>query len=103
MNRATTIRRKFTVILEVESDGGYSVYCPALPGCVSQGDDRNSAMENIKEAIELVLEVSAVEFPEKPALISDEIQEVLKSRKEDGLPYAGISLEQVEVAVKAIA
>ena len=94
--------RKFTVILEAESDGGYSVYCPALPGCVSQGDDRSSAIENIKEAIELVLEVSAGEFPGTTALIADEIREVLKGREQDGLPYAGVSLEQVETAVKAL-
>ena len=107
--------RKFTVILEAESDGGYSVYCPALPGCVSQGDDRSSAIENIKEAIELVLEVSAGEFPgtteakgtaqsraDTPARIADEIREVLEGRELDGLSYSGISLEQVEIAVKAL-
>ena len=46
---------KFTVILEPEKKG-YSVHCPALPGCVSQGDSRDEALANIKEAIELHLE-----------------------------------------------
>jgi predicted RNase H-like HicB family nuclease len=41
----------YTVIFEKESDGGYSVYCPALPGCVSQGDTYEEALSNIKEAI----------------------------------------------------
>jgi len=42
---------KFTVILEPETDGGYSVICPAIPGCVSQGDSLDEALANIREAI----------------------------------------------------
>lgn len=47
---------KYTVILQRESDGGYVVSVPALPGCVSQGDSREEALKNIEEAIELYLE-----------------------------------------------
>ena len=103
MAAVSKITSKFTVILE-EEDTGFSVYCPALPGCVSQGDDRQSALDNIKEAIELVLDVSEGQSPclETPAMIADEIREVLNARKQDGLPYSGIFLEQVEIAVKAI-
>lgn len=46
---------KWTVILHRERDGGYWVECPALPGCVSQGDTRREALANIREAIEGVL------------------------------------------------
>ncbi|MBI4580037.1 MAG: type II toxin-antitoxin system HicB family antitoxin [Planctomycetes bacterium] len=46
----------YTVILERESDGGYVVSVPALPGCVSQGDTREEALANIREAIDLYLE-----------------------------------------------
>ena len=35
----------YTVILEREPDGGYVVTVPALPGCVSQGDTREVAIE----------------------------------------------------------
>ena len=65
------------------------------PGCVSQGDDRQEALANIKEAIELVLDISGdVEsIVETPAMIAGEIREVLDGRQQDGLPYAGISLE----------
>lgn len=42
---------RFTVVFEQESDGGYVVTVPALPGCVSQGDSREEALSNIKEAI----------------------------------------------------
>ena len=34
------------------------VECPTIPGCVSQGTTREEAMKNIKEAIELCVEVS---------------------------------------------
>jgi predicted RNase H-like HicB family nuclease len=47
---------RFTVVLEREPDGGYVAHVPALPGCVSQGDSRTEAIENIREAIELYLE-----------------------------------------------
>lgn len=47
---------KYTVILQRESDGGYVVSVPALPGCVSQGDSREEALKNIEEAIEVYLE-----------------------------------------------
>ena len=44
---------KYTVVLEQEQDGGYVASVPALPGCVSQGDSRDEALRNIREAIEL--------------------------------------------------
>jgi len=46
----------YTVILEQEPDGGYVVSVPALPGCVSQGDSRDEALRNIREAMELYIE-----------------------------------------------
>ena len=47
---------RFTVVYEQEPDGGYVVTVPALPGCVSQGDTRQEATANIREAIEAYLE-----------------------------------------------
>ena len=47
---------KLKVILETSEDGGYTVYVPCLPGCISEGDTREEAMVNIREAIELYLE-----------------------------------------------
>ena len=44
------------IVLEPSEDGGYTVYVPALPGCVSEGDTKDEAMTNIKEAISLYLE-----------------------------------------------
>jgi len=42
---------RYTVDLEQEGDGGYVATAPALPGCVSQGDDRAEALANVREAI----------------------------------------------------
>ena len=47
---------KYTVILEREADGGYVASVPVLPGCVSQGDTRDEALKNIREAIDLYVE-----------------------------------------------
>jgi predicted RNase H-like HicB family nuclease len=47
---------RFTVVLEQEPDEGFVASVPALPGCVSQGDTREDALRNIREAIELYLE-----------------------------------------------
>jgi len=47
---------RYTVVLERDPDGGYVVSVPALPGCVSQGDSRDEALANIREAIELYVE-----------------------------------------------
>lgn len=46
----------FHAVFLQENDGGYSVSVPALPGCFSQGDTFEGAVNNIKEAIELYLE-----------------------------------------------
>ncbi len=45
------------VIREDKEDGGYNVSCPALPGCHSQGETIEEALENIKEAIQGCIEV----------------------------------------------
>ena len=47
---------KLKVVLEPSEDGGYTVYVPSLPGCISEGDTREEALGNIKEAIALYLE-----------------------------------------------
>ena len=47
---------KLQIILEPSDEGGYTVYVPALPGCISEGDNVDEAMKNIQEAIELYLE-----------------------------------------------
>jgi antitoxin HicB len=48
--------RTYTVVLLKEDVGGYSVLVPALPGCVTQGENLAEALERVKEAIEGYLE-----------------------------------------------
>ena len=66
---------KFNVTIDRDEDGMWVVECPSIPGCVSQGGTKDEALENIKEAITLCLEV----------------------RAEQGLPLT-IETRQVEVA-----
>ena len=71
---------RYTVILEKGSESGYVVYCPALKGCVSQGESKQQALQNVREAMEAYIE----------ALI------------EDGLPVPSeVGKETVEVEVTA--
>ncbi len=55
---------KLTIVLEPAEEGGYTVYVPSLPGCISEGDNREEALKNIKEAILLWLEPSEQELVE---------------------------------------
>lgn len=45
---------KYTVVIQ-KSKYGYHVECPALPGCVSQGESLKKALDNIKDAIRTYL------------------------------------------------
>ncbi len=47
---------RYQVILEPEDDGGYAVWVPVLPGCVSQGETIEEALHNIREAIQCYVE-----------------------------------------------
>lgn len=93
---------KFTVVLSPEADGGYSVVCPAVPGCVSQGDTPEDTLANVREAILLCLEVrneQGLALPvETPELVAEEIRACLKDRAEEGLP---LTIETREVEVEA--
>ena len=44
------------VVLEPSDEGGFTVWVPSLPGCISEGDSREEALDNIREAIALYLE-----------------------------------------------
>jgi len=62
----------FKVVLEEDEEvGGYIVSCPSLPGCLSQGETVDEALENIKEAIQACLE----------SLAEDEIKSYITSSR----------------------
>ncbi len=69
---------KLPVTLYVDDDGWFVVSCPTIPGCASQGRTEEEALANIRDAIQLCLEV----------------------RKEEGLP---LTIETREVEVPAVA
>ena len=64
----------FNAVFLEETDGGYSVMVPALPGCFSQGNAFEEALRNIKEAIGLYLEGTSAEEklyrPEREFMVS---------------------------------
>ncbi len=48
---------KVRLILDPQAEGGYTIYCPAFSGCVSQGESKKEAVENFRDALEAWLEV----------------------------------------------
>ena len=53
------------VVLEPSDEGGYTVLVPAIPGCISEGDSREEALTNIREAIGLHLELTEFDYETK--------------------------------------
>jgi len=41
---------KLQIILEPSEEGGFTVFVPSLPGCISEGDTKEDALKNIREA-----------------------------------------------------
>lgn len=65
---------RFKVILEPSDEGGFTAIVPVLPGCISEGETKEEALKNIREAIELYLE------PVEDDLVFDEratVQEIV--------------------------
>ena len=62
---------KLSVVLEPSDDGGFTAVVPSLPGCISEGNTREEAVANIREAIDLYLEPvdDDSEFSEKAVRI----------------------------------
>ncbi|KAM3096497.1 type II toxin-antitoxin system HicB family antitoxin [Phormidesmis sp. 146-12] len=50
---------RFSVTLDRDEDGVWVVECPSIPGCVSQGQTKQEALDNIKDAISACLQVRA--------------------------------------------
>jgi predicted RNase H-like HicB family nuclease len=64
---------KLKVVLEPSDEGGYTVYVPSLPGCISEGEDIDEALTNIQEAIELYLEPTDDDISLKEGFIVREL------------------------------
>jgi predicted RNase H-like HicB family nuclease len=50
---------KFNITIDRDEDGVWIVECPSIPGCISQGQAKEEALENIKDAIVTCLQVRA--------------------------------------------
>lgn len=61
---------KYDVIFEEQSEGGYTVTTPTLPGCISEGDTFETAKENIADAIKLYVEDLAEDGEKVPDMSS---------------------------------
>ncbi len=61
------------IVLEEQEEGGYTVFVPALPGCISEGETIDEAIKNIKEAIMLYLDIDTIDFSGKGKIIDIEI------------------------------
>jgi predicted RNase H-like HicB family nuclease len=67
---------KYRVLIEQDEDGVYVAEVPALPGCISQGQTREEAVENVREAIAAYLESLEVHGDPIPPPITEEVVEV---------------------------
>jgi antitoxin HicB len=65
---------QFTINLHPQPEGGYTVLVPALPEVVTEGDTREEAMANAREAIELVLEIYREDGRKIPDDVPTEIE-----------------------------
>ena len=59
---------KYAILLEKQREGGYTARCMEVPGAISQGETKKDAVKNVKEALELVLEVIKEEAKSKEAV-----------------------------------
>ena len=66
----------YTIVLEKEPGGGYTVFVPALPGCHTQGDTQAAALTNAQEAIEVYLESLKLDRQPIPAPTEEIIRHV---------------------------
>ncbi len=76
ITEAKEARMKYRVLIEQDEDGVYVAHVPSLPGCISQGQTRADALDNIKEAITVYLESLEAHDEPVPPPISEEIIEV---------------------------
>ena len=58
---------QFTVALEAQPEGGFTAQCIEVPGAISQGETEGEALENIQDAIALLLDVRRGEARQRHA------------------------------------
>jgi len=66
--------RKYEVFLEPAEEGGYTVTCPSLPGVVSEGETKEEALANVKDAIEGYLTVLRKHGLDEPKVEAETVE-----------------------------
>ena len=92
---------KFKVVL-YETDEGVAVKCPTLPGCLSEGETRDEALENIQIGIREFLEATWAEVNENIAKDAAEFSDLLVSYCDVEVDVEGVedsTFEQFEAAI----
>ena len=67
---------KFRILIEPDEDGVFVAECPSLPGCVSQGNTREEALVNVKDAIAGYLASLKKHNEPAPLPVTEEVVEV---------------------------
>ena len=67
---------KYRILIERDEDGFFVAECPSLPGCISQGQSRAEALDNIQDAIKGYIESLRKHDEPDPPAIDEEIIEV---------------------------
>ena len=67
---------KYRILIEQDEDGFFVAECPSFPGCISQGQSRADALENIQDAIKGYIESLRKHDEPVPPAIDEEIIEV---------------------------
>ena len=68
---------KYRVVIEQDEDGVFVAEVPSLPGCISEGNTRTEAIENIREAIAAYIESLQAHNEPVPPAITEEVVEVI--------------------------
>ncbi len=68
---------QYRILIERDEDGMFVAECPSLPGCISQGNTRKEALDNIQDAIKGYVESLKERNEPVPPPIEEEIVEVI--------------------------
>ncbi|MBI4312467.1 MAG: type II toxin-antitoxin system HicB family antitoxin [Chloroflexi bacterium] len=67
---------RYIVYMQPAEEGGFVIWCPALPGCVSQGETEEEALEMIRDAMLGYIESLKKHGDPVPPGIEDKVEKV---------------------------
>ena len=68
---------RFRVLIETDEDGVFIAKCPSLPGCVSQGNTRDEALSNIRDAMAAYVASLEKHGEAIPPSVNEEVVEIV--------------------------